>query len=213
MPLREMVYSEVKQAILDTKLKPGQNFTEENLTTQLGVSRTPVREALRKLESEGYISVHHGKYAEVTTIKRSELIEEYELREILEGFAARLAAKNGTAEDLAKICYSLDRISAIIDDASTDFDQKTVHKIVGANLDFHLSIIEASRNKKLAELMESLWKTTRMLSTTTLRSKEWVLHSLNEHRKIYAAIKSHDTSLSERLMKQHINNALSELPE
>lgn len=213
MPLREMVYSEIRKAILDTKIVPGQKFTEENLTTQLGVSRTPVREALRKLESEGYITVYHGKYAEVTPIRRAELIEEYELREVLEGYAARLAAKNGTEEDLAKINYCLDKIQAIIDSAEPDFNGSTVRRIVRANYDFHLAIIDASRNGKLKELMKSLWKTMRMLSTTTLKNREWAQHSLEEHKKIYNAIRDHDTARSEKLMKQHISNALEELPD
>lgn len=213
MPLREMVYSEVRKAIEDTRLVPGQTFTEENLTTQLGVSRTPVREALRKLESEGYITVYHGKYAEVTSINRADLVEEYELREILEGYAAKLAAKHGTAEDLAKVKYTLDRIQAIIDEGGTEFDRSTVQRIVKANLAFHLSVIDASRNGKLSEIMNSLWKTMRMLSTSTLKNREWAISSLEEHRKIYNAIKDRDTALSERLMKQHINNALSALPE
>src|SRR5215813_8915578 len=99
----ETAYAVVREAIVTSVLKPGTRLRADELARKLGVSKTPVREALRKLQAEEFVSVHAGNVLAVKTITEQQLVEIYYTREALEGMAARLAAENAGTLELAKL--------------------------------------------------------------------------------------------------------------
>lgn len=206
LPLREAVYGAVKKAILDGSLAPGRRLTSEKLAEQLGVSRMPVREALRKLENEGFVSVYAGRYIEVASIRREELLEEYALREAIEGLAARLAAKHRTEQDIETMRFHAQRMRTALEKAD-------IAAMVAANDDFHAVLFEATRNRKIKEVMNLLWKSMHMLSGKSLRNRTWAEEAVNEHLELVAAIDARDGEMAETLSREHVRNAERALPE
>lgn len=206
LPLREAVYAVIKRAILEGHLAPGHRFTEEKLAEQLGVSRTPLREALRRLENEGFISVYIGRYAEVATIQHEELVEEYALREVIEGYAAKLAARHYTRDDIQTMSFHIQRMVDAL-------EQDDMQAVVAANADFHMAIVEATKNRKIKEVMSALWKSMLMLSNSSLQNKNWANESIKQHYEILMAIEARDVELAGELAQEHIKRALRALSE
>lgn len=179
-------YEYIRDKILHGELEGGTKLVEERLANELGVSRTPVREAIRKLEEEGLV-----KQKKVIKPTEADLRYMFEVRILLEGAAARSAAEFMKEENLIRLkeCIAIGRTG------STD-------EIMEANKDFHELIVGATNNPIMVDIIE------RMKSIIYLFRKTVVYHKrpslIDEHEQIYEAIVAHDGQAAEDLMKKHL---------
>lgn len=199
-PLRDVVFENLREAILEGKLKPGQRLMEVQLAEQLGVSRTPVREAIRKLELEGLVVMLPRKGAYVANMSLKDVIDVLEIRAILEGLAASLAAERINPEDIKK----LEKIAQEFEECTIASDIDTLLK---KDVEFHECIFKATNNKKLHSLINSLWEQVYRFRVTYISDYDSSLSIVNEHKLILEAIKKGDNELAKRYATEHIEKA------
>jgi DNA-binding GntR family transcriptional regulator len=195
----ETAYAVLREAIVTNALKPGARLRADDLAGKLGVSKTPVREALRKLQAEDLITVQTGNVLTVKTITEQELIEIYYTREALEGMAARLAAEHASAVDLAKLRSTVDEIKA------SGTKLKRMWTLTG---EFQLLVFRAARNEKIYRLLRQLQEQIRQHGGTTLsqpgRANEAAAYCAN----LFAAISHRDADAAERLARENRRRTL-----
>lgn len=148
-PLGEVVFEYLRNAILNGTLKPGERLMEINLAEQLGVSRTPVREAIRKLEKEKFVEMIPRKGAYVANLTARDILEVLEIRIVLEGFASKLAAERMTDDDVAE----LEEILKGFNQALEVLDRP---EMITRDNEFHSKIYSAAKNNKLVEIVKEL---------------------------------------------------------
>lgn len=199
-PLRDLVLEAIREAIIDGTLKPRERLMEIQLAEELGVSRTPIREALRKLELEGFIVMVPRKGAYVADISVKDITDVFEIRAALEGLAAVLAAERITNEELEE----MERLLAEKAEAISKGD---LERLVEADTKFHEAIYKASRNEKLAAIINNLREQIQRYRATSLAHPGRMQHSLEEHRSIVEAIQSRDINLARQVAQDHIENA------
>lgn len=188
------------EAIVEGKIVSGQKISEPELAKQFGVSRGPLREAIMRLEGLGLIERVPHVGARVITFTHEHLSELYDVREALEGLAARLAARHITDEEITELesllIAHLDHIEQV--DGTSYIHQQ-------GNYDFHYRIIKASRNQKLISLLcDELYHLLRMYRYQSPRSHSRPAAALEEHKMILHAIRNRDEELAEMLMRRHI---------
>ena len=199
-PLRELVFEALREAILKGVLKPGERLMEIQLAEEMGVSRTPVREAIRKLELEGLVAMVPRKGAYVASLSMKDIIEVFEIRGALEGLAAELAAERITDEELEELERYLVRITESI-------EADDLALVVAIDTDFHSQLYKASRNERLAQIINNLREQIQRFRTTSLSLPGRMQAALEEHKKIVDAISTRDGALARRLAEEHIENA------
>jgi len=199
-PLRELVFEALREAILKGVLKPGERLMEIQLAEEMGVSRTPVREAIRKLELEGLVAMVPRKGAYVASLSMKDIIEVFEIRSALEGLAAELAAERITDGELEELERYLVRITESIEAGDLSL-------VVAVDTDFHSQLYKASRNERLAQIINNLREQIQRFRTTSLSLPGRMQAALEEHKKIVDAISSRDGTLARRLAEEHIENA------
>ena len=200
-PLRELVFDALREAILSgTTLKPGERMMETKLAEELGVSRTPVREAIRKLELEGLVVMLPRKGAYVADISSRDLVELFEVRGALESLAAGLAAERITPEELEQLEQILHRISFYV-------ENKDLKKLIEADTEFHDVLYTASRNRKLFSIISAMREQIQRFRTNSLAKPGRMKDTLIEHKKIVEAISQRDVALAQKLAIRHIENA------
>lgn len=208
--LADEIAFRLQAAILDGEFPPGTHLQQDELCARFGVSRTPVREALRKLQAQHLVNLVPNKGATVRTPSRDELSEVYVLRAELEGFAAELAADRITAEDLA----ALDDAQAAMDEAVAQLEANAVtpdeeasfnRRITVANEEFHGIIHQAAGNQRLWQYLVELQNffpkdyVWRAISSDLSRSV-----GIEEHRAIRAALEGRDPAAGRRSMSDHV---------
>jgi DNA-binding GntR family transcriptional regulator len=197
----ETAYAVLREAIVTNALAPGTRLRADELAKQLGVSKTPVREALRKLQAEELIVVHPGSGLSVKVLSEKELFEIYYIREALEGMAARLAAENSGQIDLVDLRYVLTDVEAAR--AGNQIDR--LRALTG---EFQLAVFRAARNERLYRLLKHLQEHMRQISTSTLtvpgRADEVVTYC----RDLVAAIASRDPKNAERIARENRRRTL-----
>lgn len=196
-PLRDIVFDAIKEAILTGRLKPGERLMEVQLAEEMGVSRTPVREAIRKLELEGLVVMVPRKGAYVSGLTLKDVAEVFEIRSSLEGLAAALAAERITEDEIK----SLDKILSDITQASEKGDTETVIK---KDMEFHQILFSASRNQRLAQIINNLKEQIDRFRIQSFSNPVRVKSVLSEHKGIIDAIKQGDAENAEKLAKAHI---------
>jgi DNA-binding GntR family transcriptional regulator len=192
-------YDLILSAIESGELQPGARLRETELAERFGLSRTPVREALKRLETQGLVAhePHHG--AIVSQLDYSGIVELYFLRETLEGAAARLAAVHATSVEI-------DVMKEMV-----DFDRNVLHdaqELARRNRTFHHQLYLSSRNRYLIQMLENLRTSLVLLAGTTLAAPQRGGASVDEHHDLVAAIAAHDPDAAEAAARRHINNAL-----
>lgn len=193
-PLRERVYEALLELITTRALRPGQHLVESELAGHLGVSRQPVREALQRLNTEGWVDLRPAQGAFVHEPTESEANQLLSVRTLLEAEAARLAAANsGTAgiEALEELCAEGER--AVADD--------DVDLAVATNAAFHAKVMELAGNSVLAELAAQVDRRVRWYYTPVARQRgrqSWI-----EHRELIAAISDRDEKRATEIMREH----------
>ena len=198
-PLREVVSETLRQAIKDGVLKPGERLMEIQLADELGVSRTPIREAIRKLELEGFVVMVPRRGTYVADISLKDIAQVFEIRSALEELAAGLAAERITPDELEYLERILVEINEYID--NDEFD-----KIVDADVRFHDVLYHASRNQRLVDILNNLREQMYRYRIEYLKKKECYPQLLNEHQTIIDAIAGHDKELATKFTSQHIKN-------
>lgn len=205
-PLRELVLEAIRQAIIDGTLKPRERLMEIQLAEELGVSRTPIREALRKLEMEGFIVMVPRKGAYVADLSFKDIADVFEIRSALEGLAASLAAERITSEELEEMERCLvEKAEAIL--------ENNMDKLVLVDTKFHETIYKASRNERLTNIINNLREQIQRYRATTLAYPGRMQESLDEHRAIVEALQARDVHLARQLAGEHIENAENSMIE
>ena len=199
-PLRDVVFENLREAILEGNLKPGQRLMEVQLAEQLGVSRTPIREAIRKLELEGLVVMLPRKGAYVADVSLKDIIDVLEIRASLEGLAASLAAERISEEDINK----LEQIMQDFNQGKDDFDVET---LLRKDVEFHECIFKATNNVRLHQLINSLWEQVYRFRVTYISDYESTKNIINEHQLILNAIKEGNRDLAKKYAQEHIQKA------
>ena len=203
--LRGRVYNRLREDILSGKLKENEELREISIGEELGVSRTPVREAFRQLELEGLITIIPNKGAFVTGITGKDVKDIYMIRSHLEGLCARLACDHITEEQLEEMEENI---------YLGEFHASKGHMDQMAELDnrFHELLYEACDSKMLENLLKDYHQYVIRIRKKTLSTSRGTV-SNEEHRAIMEAIKSHDLKQAEKLANLHINNAYQNMVE
>lgn len=198
LPQGQDAYRRLLLEIRAGGLKPGDRLLEADLATRLGISRTPVREAIRQLEADGLV-VHVPRVgAAVRSLDPGEVTELYEMRSVLEGTAARLAARAASAVEL-------DELAGI--NAEMAAAQGKPEVLYELNRQFHAALLDAARNRYLARSVAGLQKTLLLLGPTTLEGEERARGAVEEHSAVLEALRAHDEQGAEQAMRRHVSAA------
>lgn len=199
LPLRDVVFNTLRQAILRGELKPGERLMEIQLANKLGVSRTPIREAIRKLELEGLVLMIPRKGAEVADIKEKNLRDVLEVRSALEILAVRLACERITDEQIAELKRAAKEFKITL-------NSDDITKIAEADVKFHDVIYEATGNKKLIQLLNNLREQMYRYRVEYLKNESAHVKLLREHEEIISKIENRETQAAIAVVCQHIDN-------
>ena len=195
--LAERSYDYLRSEILSNRLTPGVVLSEVALAARLGVSRGPVREAIRQLAAQGLVQKRSRRSAVVSALTRDEFLEAYQVRESLEVLAARLAVsriEEAELTDLDQLTHAMAR-AAEDDDVSAFFE---------ANTRFHLVLVESSRNRRLIAMYRTLADELERYQLPSLMLRGSLRRSIAEHRAMVRAMRSRDAELAAKLISEHI---------
>ena len=206
-PLRDVVFETLRDAIITQVLKPGERLMEIQLADEMGVSRTPVREAIRKLELEGLVIMVPRKGAYVAGVSMKDIHEVYEVRAALEMLAVSLAAERITDEELDALERQVLRESEA--EASEDIDENTLDNIVYIDTTFHDIIYQAANNQRLVQFLNILQEQLQRFRAASLSRPGRSKTALEEHKQIIEALSERNGELAAKLAKEHIDNAES----
>lgn len=193
-PLREGVYETLLELIIGRTLRPGQHLVESELAEQLGISRQPVREALQRLSTDGWVELRPGQGAFVHAPTDEEADQLLVVRSLLEAESARLAAGNATAESVAAL-------RAVCERGVRAVDEDDVDAVVAANAELHAAIVELAGNRVLAELSAQVDRRVRWYYTPVARQRgrrSWI-----EHEQLIDAIEAGDGDKAAGIMREH----------
>lgn len=199
-PLREVVCETLRDAVRRGILQPGERLMEIQLAEDLGVSRTPVREAIRKLEMEGYVIMMPRRGTYVADLSIRDINEVFEIRTSLESLASGLAAERINEEELEKLQRLLVEIGAYI--KSGDMES-----IVRTDTEFHDLLYQASRNSRLVGIISNLREQLTRFRTTSMSFPGRLKATLEEHRKIVEAIAQGDEKAARKAAEHHMEKS------
>lgn len=202
----DFVHDMIRKQILSGEISPGQRMRQEHLANQLGASITPLREAIRRLQTEGLVLVEAHKDAVVAPLSKTELRELFETRMPLDGQSAALAAIRRTDADLENIRAALTSLQSHPSAESTD--------VVRMNFDFHQAVWVASHNHILIGMLDSLWARSeryrRLGALIHVRDDVHDVHQ-QEHVELAAAIANRDAEQARDIMTRHTQGTLTDL--
>jgi DNA-binding GntR family transcriptional regulator len=190
---------QVRRAIVEGRLAPGERLKEEELARELGISRTPVREALLILQAEGLVDAAPNRGAVVRSHDADDLEDLYQLRALLEGYAARRAAATISEAAVAGLRASCERFESLI--------EGDVQELVKENLLFHNVILDASRSRRVAELVRKVIELPLVYRSYIWYSVDQRRISAHYHRQIAIALEARDGERAELVMKEHVFEA------
>lgn len=204
--LSSRVFRTIRENILSGRYAPDEELKEKNIGDELGVSRTPVREALRQLELEGLVTIIPNKGAAVVGISQKDIRDIYEIRSRLEGLCARWAAANITKEQLEELeetIYLSDFHSA----------KGNSEQVVELDNRFHEILYNASGSRELRHVLLDFHHYVQRVRLITLAVPKRAAGSNEEHRKLVEALKLHDEGLSEKLANEHMMNTIRNMDQ
>lgn len=199
LPLRDVVFNTLRQAILRGELKPGERLMEIQLANKLGVSRTPIREAIRKLELEGLVLMIPRKGAEVADITEKSLKDVLEVRKVLEELSVQLACDKMGKEDIQNLKEAAEAFKKTL-------KSKDVTEIAEADVHFHDIIYMAADNQKLLQILNNLQEQMYRYRVEYLKNEEAYPQLVAEHEAIIAKITEHEKSEATKIICRHIDN-------
>jgi DNA-binding GntR family transcriptional regulator len=196
-PLSEEAYDALRAAILGGRLQPGARIVEADIARQMATSRSPVREAVRKLEHEGLVEYVPRRGTIVVGLSRDDVADAYQLRAHLEAYGARLAATRASEVQLTRLLEMIERMR---DCASTN----DLEGLVAADVEFHRLVCDASGSPRLLQAWETL-NPARWTLVSGLRATDLSLEQIAErHWPILAALQSHKPDNAENIIRSHI---------
>ena len=199
LPLRDVVFNTLRKAILKGELKPGERLMEIALAERLGVSRTPVREAMRKLELEGLVVMIPRRGAQVANITEKDLNDVLEVRMALENLSIENACKKMTEEQLAELKRAAKVFEATMEEGN-------LVKLAEADVAFHEVIYQSSDNCRLNQVLNNLREQIYRYRVEYLKEEETRKLLVKEHDEIYEAIRNRDVKTAQEISYQHIEN-------
>lgn len=199
-PLREVVCETLREAIRTGALKPGERLMEIQLAEELGVSRTPVREAIRKLELEGYVIMMPRRGTYVASLSIRDVNEVFEIRTSLDSLASGLAAERITEEELERLKKLLALIGEYI-------EQNDMDKIVETDTEFHDLLYQASRNTRLVGIIFNLREQLTRFRSTSMSYPGRLKETLEEHSRIVDAIADGDVERAQKAAEDHMEKS------
>lgn len=202
LPLRDVVFKTLRQAILRGELKPGERLMEIRLANKLGVSRTPIREAIRKLELDGLVVMIPRKGAEVAEITEKSLRDVLEVRKVLEELSVELACDRITKEQLKELEKAAEEFKEIL--KSDD-----ITEIAEADVHFHDIIYQAADNQRLTQLLSNLGEQMYRYRIEYLKNPDVHEKLLSEHEEIIKNIRERKKESAVRIMCEHIDNQVT----
>lgn len=199
LPLRDVVFNTLRHAILKGELEPGERLMEIALAQKLGVSRTPIREAIRKLELEGLVVMVPRKGAEVADITEKDLRDVLEVRTALEELSIELAMKNMTDEDY-------ENLKKASKSFAKDSEGDDLIKIAEADVAFHEVIYMATGNKRLIQMINNLREQMYRYRLEYIKDKSTHARLVEEHERIIEAMQKQDVNAAKAAIKLHVEN-------
>lgn len=206
-------YRQIRQRLLNGEFAPGTRLDFKKLAAELGVSTTPVREAVGQLASEGLLQLVPRLGAVVPKLSREETVELYGVREAMETYAAAKAAETITPSRLAELLGFVERMEVLVVKFSTprkpNLEGQPLRDFLAADLAFHMTIIEAAGNHRLTKLAGDSHAHARIFAAERLlHDPELLDEALRQHRAIYQALVAHDGEESRRQVGRHIQRSL-----
>lgn len=195
--IRETVFREIRMKILFGEFKPGDKIIEMELAEQLGVSRTPVREALHKLELEQLVRIIPRKHCLVIGLTDENIKEIHMIRSVLEPLAASAAVKNITGAQL-------DHLDNLLTSCEHYLALNHTEKLIAINNEFHNTIIMASNLTRVIDILENLHDYVERFRITFMSDKALAERSLHEHQAILSALKKRDATLVYKVVENHL---------
>ncbi len=199
LPLRDVVFNTLRKAILTGELKPGQRLMEIHLAKRLGVSRTPIREAIRKLELEGLVTMIPRRGAEVAQITEKSLKDVLEVRRALDALCAELACGRIAEEDKGRLAVACEEF-----EKATKTKDATI--IAKADVALHDIIVEATGNQRLVQLVNNLAEQMYRYRFEYIKDESQHEKLIEEHRMIYESIMEGNSAAAAEAAKVHIDN-------
>ena len=199
LPLRDVVFNTLRQAILKGEIKPGERLMEIALAQKLGVSRTPIREAMRKLELEGLVVMIPRRGAQVANITEKDLNDVLEVRIALENMATEKACTRMTEEEMGKLWLAAKEFERMISDGN-------LVRLAEADVAFHEIIYRASDNKRLNQVLNNLREQMYRYRVEYLKEEETRNLLVKEHEELTRAIRARDVAKAQEISFQHLEN-------
>ncbi len=205
-PLREIVFEALRELIINGQIKAGERLMEVQLAEEMGVSRTPVREAIRKLELEGLVVMIPRKGAYVSDLSTKDVADVFEIRAALEALAAGLACERITEEELEELERLLLQVAKCV-------KAENLEELVEADTQFHDVVYRASRNKRLVQIISNLREKIQRFRAISMGTAGRMRETLEEHRQMVAAITERNVELARRVAREHIENSENKVME
>lgn len=195
--LGEHVFESLKHSIIRGKISPGEWLVESHIAETLGISRTPVREAIHKLEREGLIERQPRGGFTVLGLNRNDIEETFGIRSVLEGYAARLAAVKHEEEEL-------EALEKKIVEFQNSLDRKKMNLLPTINTEFHDLLYSLSKSPKLINMINGLHDQIYRYREMILKDRKFAVTSNQDHQKMLKYIRKRDAEGAERLVRNHI---------
>lgn len=198
-PLRDQAYAMIKDAILSGRFEPGRRLVEQETANLLGLSRSPVREAFRRLEQEGYLKASRaGVIVEQVSLK--DVHDLYYVRQRLEGMACALAAERAGGDDIT-------HLRQILSAMETALKEKNQEQVTRTGYEFHNMLYTLSDNRYLVDTLTLLSEQIRRFRSLNVEIPQRGLDALKEHRRVVDAIARHDATEADRLSQEHVERS------
>jgi DNA-binding GntR family transcriptional regulator len=211
-PASAVAATVIREAIVDGRLVPGARLKEETLASELGISRTPIREALLLLQAEGLVEAIPNRGAFVRAYEPSDLWDMYELRAVLEGHAARRAAERISASELEELRASCERFDVLVAQADPPAVE-VVEELVRENLHFHETVLTAAASERLAGMVRQVVAAPLVYKSYVWYSADQARASARAHRQLVHAFEQRSAERAELLMREHVYEARDVLAE
>jgi len=202
--IQEAVVDNLRQRILNGELKPGQRLVQDELTAELGVSRTPIREALNQLAHEGLVSISDHRRTFVAEFSITDLQETYTLRAALESHAAYLAAKRISRPEL-------DHLQAILTSMGHAYQHNHLEKLIATHHEFHAGIMDAAQSPRLAKLIVQYLELSRIYQRMAFETGRNAADPIRDHLEIWMTLNKHEAEAAARLTRAHLERTAATL--
>lgn len=197
--LRELAYEQIKQRIISCSLRPGEAINEAHLTQLLGLGRTPIHQALHRLEMEGMVTILPRKGVMVSPISLNDVLDMIEVRICNERLCVKLAVERAQESDFKAMREIIGRTPSLL-------ERRDVNALMEVDLQFHLAISAAARNRVLAELLRNLHEKQARFWFLTLSEKHHSERIYDEHLQILTAMESGDSEAAIEAIHNHIDD-------